>query len=502
MSDQAPNAQLSAVNTANSVVGLENVTLEFNGQRVLDGVNLNVQRGEFIAILGASGSGKSTLLRIVAGLLKAKGTVRVLGKTAMVFQDYRLLPWRTVQQNVALPLELTGTGRTPDDVLKQVGMLEHAKLYPHQLSGGMRARIAIARALAQDSEVLLMDEPFAALDALVRERFNLELKRLHNKTGKTILFVTHSIREAVYLADRVVLLQRGKIETILDTHNEGRLTAFTDGLEAELRSRLGMPDSNFVEPQAKAPRAPWELLGVIGLAAIALLIWLLVANNINNSLVLPKPQTVFLAFRNPVFAPLLLTNALATLQVTLLGFFGALLIGAPLGYALGKSRFLERLLSPFIVGLQAVPAVIVAPLLVAFLGFGLSSRFLLALLVALFPVLVSAMVGVREVDKTYMEVFRTIGASKLGTLLKLELPGAAPMVLGGLRLTMSLALTGAFVSELVFGAPGLGALLESERHNFHLENTYAAVLLMACMGGLLYLLVSVVERWVLRYRRK
>jgi NitT/TauT family transport system ATP-binding protein len=164
-----------AANKAQTAIRLEQVSVEFDGRVVLRNVNLEVKQGEFVALIGPSGGGKSTLLRAVASLIEAQGQVEVSGKPAVVFQDYRLLPWRTVRENVALPRELTGRGQHADEVLKQVGMREHADRYPHQLSGGMRARVAIARALAQDAEVLLMDEPFAALDALVRERFNLEL---------------------------------------------------------------------------------------------------------------------------------------------------------------------------------------------------------------------------------------------------------------------------------------------------------------------------------------
>ena len=168
------NATVAATKTDSQIaIKLEHVSLEFDGKPVLRDVNFSVKQGEFIALIGPSGGGKSTLLRVIAGLLEARGHVSVNCKPAVVFQDYRLLPWRTVRGNVALPKELTGRGEDADDVLKQVGMLMHADRYPHQLSGGMRARVAIARALAQDSEVLLMDEPFAALDALVRERFNL-----------------------------------------------------------------------------------------------------------------------------------------------------------------------------------------------------------------------------------------------------------------------------------------------------------------------------------------
>lgn len=482
-------------------IRLSQASVHFGPQSVLREVDLEVKRGEFIAIIGPSGGGKSTLLRLVAGLLRPEsGTAEVLGQTAMVFQDYRLLPWRTVAHNVGLPLELTGRGQSAEEALKQVGMSPFAHLYPHQLSGGMKARVAIARALAQDAEVLLMDEPFAALDALVRERFNLELKRLHQKTGKTILFVTHSIREAVYLADRVVVLRDGHIETVLDSSQEGRITAFTEGLEAELRERLGVADSTYVEPPPKPLRFPWEALGALGLTTLLLLGWSLAATNPLLALSLPSPNKVWQALWQN--GPLLAQSTLATLNLTLWGVLCSLLVGVPIGYAMGRIRALERLFSPFMVALQAIPTIILAPLLVLWLGYGLGSKLITTSLISIFPVMVSTMVGVREVDRQYREVFRTIGASGWGILGKLEFPGALPVLLGGLRLTVSLALIGTVVSEFVFGGPGLGYLANSERLNFRTANAFAAIGINVLLGIGLYGAVSLLEQWVLRYRRK
>jgi NitT/TauT family transport system ATP-binding protein len=498
----------SEINTE-TAIDLVGVNVNFDGRAVLNDVNLRVARGEFIAVIGPSGGGKSTLLRVIAGLLNASGVVSVTGaehrgRAAVVFQDYRLLPWRTARQNVALPRELTGRGATdPDAVLKQVGMFEYAELYPHQLSGGMRARVAIARALAQDAEVILFDEPFAALDALVRERFNLEMKRLHNKTGKTIIFITHSIREAVYLADRVVVLREGRIETILDTHGEGRLSAFTDGLEAELRSRLGMPDSTFIEPPVKPLRFPWEALGVLLIVSCLLIGWSVLSTQV--PLALPAPLEVGKALFEK--APLLAAGMLETLRIASLGLMVALALGLPLGYAFAKSKTLERLLSPFVVALQAVPTVVVAPLLVVLLGYGTGSRLLITTLISIFPLLISTMVGVREVDRVYREVFTTIGSNFWGVFSKLELPGAIPVILSGLRSTVSLTLIGTVVSEFVLGPEsglpgGLGYIVFSSRTNFQYATAYAAVALLVVIGCTLYALITMLECAVLRYRKR
>lgn len=187
----------------------------------LEGADLTVAPGEFVSLLGPSGCGKTTLLRAVAGLLPVEqGVVRVLGgapaeatgnhSIGLVAQDPGLLPWRSVEDNVALALQLSGIGGDRRDearrVLDRVGLLEFARYAPRELSGGMRQRVALARALVHRPRLLLMDEPFGALDELSREDLCFELLRVWERERVSVLFVTHSIREAVLLSDRVVVM--------------------------------------------------------------------------------------------------------------------------------------------------------------------------------------------------------------------------------------------------------------------------------------------------------
>jgi NitT/TauT family transport system ATP-binding protein len=188
-------------------------------QSLLD-INLDVKDEEFICILGPSGCGKTTLLRIIAGLEHpTTGRVMIDGtvidspnrKLGMIFQDYSLYPWRTVNENIAFGLELQGVAPERQEevvrnYLAMTGLSEFGGSYPYELSGGMRQRVAVVRALAVDPAVILMDEPFGALDAQTRNKLQHELLEIWGKAKKTILFVTHSVDEAVYLADRIVVL--------------------------------------------------------------------------------------------------------------------------------------------------------------------------------------------------------------------------------------------------------------------------------------------------------
>ena len=201
----------------------DGVTIRLGGREILSPTSFDVTRGEFVCIVGPSGCGKTTLLRAASGLVAASaGEVRRNGmkmsapsrEVAFVFQDYgrALLPWRTVEGNVSLALEaarVPAAERAPRiaDVLHKVGLAKHAHKFPVQLSGGMQQRAQIARCLAQKPELMMMDEPFGALDALTRQGLQDELARLVRDDGLTVLFVTHDLEEAIYLGDRVIALQ-------------------------------------------------------------------------------------------------------------------------------------------------------------------------------------------------------------------------------------------------------------------------------------------------------
>jgi len=214
------------------VLVADEITMTYLGQQgsleALEGVSFQVGVGEFLCIVGPSGCGKSTLLRVLGGLVRPTSGRVYLGEELLtaprrqigfVFQKANLMPWRTVLRNVTLPLEIKGlkaeeAGRQARELLKLVGLEGFEDAYPHELSGGMEQRVAIARALVHDPAILLLDEPFGALDALTRENMNLELLRIWQAKQKTVVMVTHSIQEALFLADRILVMSSrpGRIE--------------------------------------------------------------------------------------------------------------------------------------------------------------------------------------------------------------------------------------------------------------------------------------------------
>jgi NitT/TauT family transport system ATP-binding protein len=228
---------LPASRPENSVpeISLNSVTKNFSPDRqILSPLTLEIPKGEFVSLIGLSGSGKSTILKLIAGLTPpTTGTIKIDGMSpanaretvSFIFQDATLLPWRTVEKNVGLGLELEGASRSKREeklaaLLELVGLTQVANSYPRELSGGMKMRVSIARALATKPRLLLMDEPFSALDELSRDHLNEELLRLRAEQNWTAVFVTHSVAEAVFLSTKIIVLapNPGRIHQILEVN--------------------------------------------------------------------------------------------------------------------------------------------------------------------------------------------------------------------------------------------------------------------------------------------
>lgn len=241
---RSPDAPVDAAGAL--AVRIRGLTRSFDDRTVLDGVDLSVRPGEFVALLGRSGSGKSTLLRILSGFdAEAKGSVEVARQRSIVFQEPRLQPWLRVLDNVILGLAGSGAKERGRLALGEVGLADRARAWPGTLSGGEAQRVGLARALVREPDLLLLDEPFGALDALTRLRMHILLRRLCAVHRPAVILVTHDVEEAIVLADRILVLKEGRIS--LDMKNMvAERSARTDPVferqRRELLSELGVED--------------------------------------------------------------------------------------------------------------------------------------------------------------------------------------------------------------------------------------------------------------------
>ncbi|MCW2786088.1 MAG: sulfonate transporter ATP-binding protein [Marmoricola sp.] len=231
-------------NDARTTVEVDQVVRRFGDRTVIDGLDLTISGSEFVVLLGPSGCGKSTLLRLLAGLDRPDGgTVEVPTQRAIVFQGDRLLPWQKVWRNVTIGLDRAGAKERALDVLAEVGLADRANAWPKTLSGGEAQRVALARALVTEPDLVLLDEPFSALDAITRLHMHDLVQRLHQRHGAAMLLVTHDVAEAIALADRILVMNDGRIASSYDvglSAEDRRSSQAREDLRGDLLADLGL----------------------------------------------------------------------------------------------------------------------------------------------------------------------------------------------------------------------------------------------------------------------
>jgi NitT/TauT family transport system ATP-binding protein len=512
---------------------------------VLSDLDLQVKRGEFITIVGTSGSGKTTMLKLISGIIQPNGGMVSIGgepvhrlrrDTGNVFQKPILLPWRNVLHNILLPVEVVrgeisaSENTRAYELVEMMGLKGTESWYPSELSGGMQQRVAIARALILDPEILLLDEPFGALDSITRERLNMLLLELWRKTKKTVVFVTHSISEAVLLSTKIAILSKstGKIQKILllDPKKKGRgkeifssvyITRSVVDIRKQIRSGWsgeikadmsgGFERSRRArerEPVLQRLKKRYEYLLIPAGIALFLSIWGMVSRVSGlPEFILPLPTTVFGRFVSALRGGLILKNLLVTAYESLSGFLIGSISAFIIGYFLAKSRTVERILSPYIVAMQAIPIVALAPLLIIWFGFGINTKIFIAALIIFFPILINSIVGIRSADREIMELLTSLDAGPFKTFFKFELPSALPIVFGGLKVGITYSVIGAVVGEFLGASKGLGALVNMSRASFDTPLVFVSIALLGILGISFYLSMSLIEYLFLgRHQKK
>jgi ABC-type nitrate/sulfonate/bicarbonate transport system ATPase subunit/ABC-type nitrate/sulfonate/bicarbonate transport system permease component len=479
---------------------------------VLDNVSFSVPRNQFVCLLGPSGCGKTTLLRIVVGLNDADGgEVRVDGALVkgpgqdrcMVFQNYGLLPWRTVRDNAEFGLEIRGQRLEERRALCQrtiekVGLAGFERHYPHQISGGMQQRTGLARALAKDPKILLMDEPFAAVDMQTRELLQEELLKIWNTTETTVLFVTHSVEEAVYLGDRVIVMaaRPGRIRADVkidlprpryasDVKASPRFGELCGQLRELLRSESEPKKAPAkVEPQKR--KRPFKLTDHPNLVRVlsvvlTLVLWEWYGRGV-DPIFMSYPTAIVAAVPQMIARGELQRALLLTLQGLSIGFVLAIIFGIVIGLLMGRYRLFDYLLDVQISALYSTPNVALIPLLILWFGLGMKSKIAIVFLAAFFPIIVNTYGGVRNVSRGLVEIAQAEGASEAQIFGKIILPASLPFIMTGIRLAVGRAVVGMVVAEMFTAITGLGGAIVYYSNAFATDKLFVVIILLALLG--------------------
>ena len=505
------------------VIEAKGLGFSFTRKPVLESLSFSVRQGSFITFLGPSGCGKTTLLNLIAGIYKpGSGDLQVrTSRISFVFQNDALLSWRTTLGNVLLPLELAG--RRIDDelrgralkVLDDLGLAGCEDYYPSQLSGGMKKRVELARALVTDPELLILDEPFSSLDIITREKLNILLRGLHRRTRCTVVMVTHSVEEACFLSDRIVVFTKlpAQVFEMRDLGKNGEeppdqylLSPAERDTAGAIRKNARMLWAAVPEPVATGGEgdeeaAPgkgrflhthygWMLIPLELVGLYFLLVFLKVHIPIPDY-ILPHPWGIITRFVGTLATGTILPDLGMTVYESLVGFAVAFAVTLALGYAIARSRLLSRLLMPYLIASNTIPSIALAPFLVLWFGFGATPRIITSVIVIFFPMLITNISAVGLAEKRLAQLLAFFRPTRWRRFSHFELPASLPMIASGVKVSITLSVIGAVVGEFVSGSKGLGSLVSIAKANFDVELMFVGLAWLVILGLAYYAAASV-----------
>jgi NitT/TauT family transport system ATP-binding protein len=513
--------------TVPQLVQIEGLTKTFVSEEhtytAIDRIDLQITPEDFFCLLGPSGCGKTTVLNVLAGFEQPSGgSIRFCGaavdgpsqERAVVFQaDNSLYDWLTAKQNVEFGLRLHGIGeaerhRIADEYLNLVGLAGQGHKLPRELSGGMRQRVQIARVLANKPRMLLMDEPFAALDAQTRRVLQNELRRIWEQHRVGVLFITHDIEEAVLLSTKIGIMTAGpnaRIKEIIEVPPDlkrdrvdmdfvrlyGRIQdAIAEETNAAL-AKADMPIKSSATKEALGAREQYRIArkrnqveGTIisALAIIGFFVLWHLGSVLYNSVLFPSPIQFMQTFFRLLMDGTLPHEASVSLKRILSGFVIGVLIAVPLGLLIGSFRIMRLILEPFVELLRFIPSIAMITVAVIFFGIGESSRVFLIAWVTVFTVTINTAAGVMSIEPNKLRAAASLGASRFQTFYLVTLPAATSFILVGARIAMANAFTTIVAAEIIGASSGLGTMLWQARNYMLVDHIYVVLISLSLMG--------------------
>ncbi len=496
------------------MVTVKNISFCTEKSLVLDDLSFHVKKGEFIAIVGPSGSGKTALLRILAGLLRPTSgavTWKTPVEKSFVFQTPGLLPWLPVIENVLLPLTLKDKKPSKNhqkaiQLLHAVGLQGKETWQVHQLSEGQKQRVSLARSLITTPEVICMDEPFASLDAMTREKLQQTLITIAFQFKPTILFVTHSISEAVLLADRIFILDGPpthikEILTLPEKKRDDILLASKSISEtiASIRKKVlflwANSDNKIQELPPPIQEKPWSgnTSSFFVVAVFVSFLWSIQSLFAIPEYLFPSFTTTLSTTIQWLRTGILLQYTTETILATLGGLALAIPVALCFGFLSARYKHISRILTPLIVGIQVIPIIAYAPLLILWFGLGIVTKMYTAALIAFFPLYNNTLTGILAAEQYIIDVKKLYDVSNWKSFWVIDIPQAMTYVIGGLHVSVAFALVGAVVGEFVGGNQGIGHLIALSRSNADTAGVFVCVLVLWGIGTVLTSAVSLLK---------
>lgn len=492
----------------------------------VEAVDLDIGRDDFFCLLGPSGCGKTTILNILAGFEQAtEGAAEFQGAEVskpsrdrgVVFQaDNSLYDWLTARQNVEFGLRLAGMDQKEkdqivDEHLALVGLADQGKKFPHELSGGMRQRIQLARVLASRPGMLVMDEPFAALDAQTRRVLQDELRRIWQENRITVLFITHDIEEALLLGTRIGVMTAGpnaRIKQVIDippSLNRDRTDLEFVEMYAQVQELIADETNKSLAAQAgrleekelqlsraaitatkkyKKEKTEQNIQG-LSIYALSILgffaIWHF-GSVLMDSVLFPSPVRFMKTFVKLLLDGTLIHESYISLKRIIAGFVIGSFIAMPLGLLMGSFRIMRLIMEPYVELLRFIPSIAMITVAVIFFGLGEGSRIFLIAWVTVFTVTINTAAGVASIERNKIRAAQALGATKNQMFWLVTLPAAMPFILVGARIAMANAFTTIVAAEIIGAHSGLGTMLWQARLYMLVDNIYVVLITLGILG--------------------
>jgi NitT/TauT family transport system ATP-binding protein len=497
---------------------LTNVSYSTDSTCILQSISFVINKGEFVSIVGQSGIGKTTILKLIAGLKKpSSGTVLFSSKhinTSFVFQTPSLLGWKNVLENVLFPLSLQQKPITQamihraKTILSLLEIQGKEKAYPHELSEGQKQRVSLARALITKPSIILMDEPFASLDAMTRERLQRLLWSIWKKEGITIVFVTHSISEATLLSQKIIVLDGSPAKVhdciILPKKQGDDLLLASPAISNTITSirkkviflwkKKPLEVLELTHKKIEKKDFPAQLLPFLTIAGLGVCYEIIRRLLVIPSYILPSPTSMInlaiLWYHNGMLWQYSTQTAIATLG----GFFLALPLALVLGFISAKNRTIAKVITPLLVALQVIPIIAYAPILIIWFGLGMTSKIYTACLIAFFPLYMNTVAGIQALPSPLRELKKLYKTKLLQGFVSIDLPYAFPYVFSGLQVAATFSLVGAVVGEFMGGNQGLGHLISLSRSTLNTAGVFVCITALWFLGAVWQLLLLVFKK--------